>query len=363
MWVGMEDSSLDLLAAPEGQRLTAIPAGEPFELGSWQGLYASVQYRGQWGFLPAWRIRPADKDYFSRNLPIVIPTARYSYAQMMADMEKLKAAYPDLVTRSTVGQSGEGRNIPVLRLGDGKAKHQVLLQGAIHAREHMTAWLLMALADHGLSRGLPGDVCWHILPMTNPDGVAVSQSGALGATQLPIYQSDLAQGLTALDSAPSAARWKASAFGTDLNRNFPSGWETVQGPAAPSTQQYKGSAPFSAPEAQALRDYTLRCPFDVTLSYHATGSVIYYAYGKRQPVNRDSESLGRAVSAVTGYPLEGCDSVDGAGYKDWAMDALGIPSLTVEIGCQDAPLGENELYSIFARNQNVLPTLARWLER
>ena len=56
-------------------------------------------------------------------------------------------------------------------------------------------------------------------------------------------------------------------------------------------------------------------------------------------------------------------SVDGAGYKDWAIDTLEIPSLTIEVGCQEAALAEREIYSIFVRNYRVLPDIARWLQR
>lgn len=66
---------------------------------------------------------------------------------------------------------------------------------------------------------------------------------------------------------------------------------------------------------------------------------------------------------VTGYPLEESSSVDGAGYKDWAIDSLDIPSLTIEVGCGDTPLAQRELYSVFVRNRSVLPEVARWLQK
>ena len=68
------------------------------------------------------------------------------------------------------------------------------------------------------------------------------------------------------------------------------------------------------------------------------------------------------MGEVTGYPLAGSSTVDGAGYKDWAIDALGLPSLTVEIGCQEASLAEREIESIFVRNCHVLPAVALWLQ-
>lgn len=289
------------------------------------------------------------------------PAACYGYDRMNADILRLCNAYPDKVRTETLGTSEQGRKIPVLRLGMDNAKYQVLIQGAIHGREHMTAWLLMALAEYWLEKGLPEDVCWHVVPMSNPDGVLVSQSGRLDVGQREIYERDLARGLTALPPEGYAARWKANGLGVDLNRSFPAGWEPIRGPEAPSAERYKGKGPFEAAEAKALRDYTLSHSFDVTLSYHATGSVLYWEFGSRKEVNEASYALGEAVSAVTGYPLEGCASLEGGGYKDWVMDDLGVPSLTVEIGRQDAPLPEKEAADIFERNKDLLPCVARWL--
>ncbi|MBQ9858848.1 MAG: peptidase, partial [Oscillospiraceae bacterium] len=130
----------------------------------------------------------------------------------------------------------------------------------------------------------------------------------------------------------------------------------------PASAFFKGETEFSTAEARILRDYTLRYDFDVTISYHSSGSIIYWQYGDKQPVNDLSHQLGEAVNAVTGYPLIGSDSVDGAGYKDWVMNSLEIPSLTVEIGSEDSPLSERELYSVFARNYMVLPAIAGWLQ-
>lgn len=80
-------------------------------------------------------------------------------------------------------------------------------------------------------------------------------------------------------------------------------------------------------------------------------------------MNGESYSLAMAVRNVTGYPLEDSDSLDGAGYKDWVMEELGIPSLTIEVGCEEAPLAEREIYSIFERNLEVLPAIAKWLRQ
>ena len=84
--------------------------------------------------------------------------------------------------------------------------------------------------------------------------------------------------------------------------------------------------------------------------------------GNNKHVNKLSKSLANAVKEISGYPLDEGSSVAGAGYKDWAIDELRIPSITVEIGCGVSPLAERELYSIFMRNFRILPSVARWLQ-
>ena len=288
----------------------------------------------------------------------------YTYEQMQIDIAQLAHEYPTTLMVSSIGTSELGRDISALRIGNEDARFHVLFQGAIHGREYTTAWLLMALADYWLKNDIQsyGDVCYHIIPMVNPDGVTISQTSTLSIQQEAIYQHDKEKGYTTLNKAEYAAAWKANGLGTDLNRNFSTGWESITTRDVASSERYRGTSAFSAAETQCLRDYTLRYAFDATISYHASGSIIYYEYGSNQAANSESLSLAESIKKLTGYPLESSDGVDGAGYKDWAIDELGIPSLTIEIGCQDAPLAQRELYSVFVRNRNVLPEVARWLQ-
>ena len=69
------------------------------------------------------------------------------------------------------------------------------------------------------------------------------------------------------------------------------------------------------------------------------------------------------ISAITGYPVEGDTGTSFGGYKDWAIQAMGIPSLTVEIGTRSAPLPVEEFYTIFLRNREVIPEALMWLKR
>lgn len=365
-WTPNCDEFISLRSSPGGTTvLTKIPVGEKITFEKWYGKYALVSYQGTKGYVLANYIKPESDTYFPDCLTVVNPTAQYSYEQMAEDIARIQALYPDIVTCSVIGKSEEGREILVLQIGNPDAKHHVLLQGAIHGREHLTAWLSMAIADYSLSQHYfhSGTVCFHILPMVNPDGVIISQSEELGKAQRTIYENDKAFGYTGLDSAAYARVWKANAKGIDLNRNFPSGWDNSGQRKSPSSEQYRGTAPFSAAESKALRDYTLAFDFDATISLHSHGSVIYYQYGDKQEVNQQSKSLARFVERITGYSLEENDGTDGAGFKDWAIDELEIPSITIEIGCMDSPLPERKLYNVFARFQAIVPTVNAWIMR
>ncbi len=331
LWAANCEEFISLRPAPgSSDRLAKIPAGNTFTLETWVGKYAKVNWKGQEGYVLTGYIAPGE----NWPLALMLPTALYSYDQLLRDAQALAKAYPRQVTLSSIGISEEGREIPVLVLGNPEAEHQILLQGSIHGREHMTGWLLMAMAEAWLMEG-QDNVCWHIIPMVNPDGVTISQT--------------------------SISQWKANSLGVDLNRNFPAGWESLDSADTPGSQWYKGEAPLCAPEAAALAEYTTAHALDATLSYHASGSLIYWDYGTRQDVKAASLSLAKAVGAVTGYPAVESTGLDAGGYKDWAMEALGIPSLTVEIGCEEAPLAERECYAIFYRNRNVMNTVANWL--
>lgn len=344
--------------------LAKIPAGATVILQSWDGRYAKVSYGDKEGYVLSSYIKPEDSSYLGNSLSVVEWDTTYTYEQMQTDIAQMEQTYPNVLSVATVGTSELGREVPVLRIGQENARYHILFQGAIHGREHMTAWLLMALTDYWLAHDIQsyGDVCYHIIPMVNPDGVTISQTGTLTPQQESIYQNDKKNGYTSLSKSEYAAVWKANGLGTDLNRNFPSGWESITARAVASSEKYRGTNPFSAVETQYLRDYTLKYAFDATISYHTSGSLIYYEYGSNESAIAASKSLAEAVKMITGYPLERSGSVDGAGYKDWAIDALEIPSLTIEIGCEGTPLAQRELYSIFVRNRSVLPEVARWVQ-
>ena len=123
-----------------------------------------------------------------------------------------------------------------------------------------------------------------------------------------------------------------------------------------------GGARRPAREPRAGASYTRAVEPDATLSYHTAGSLIYADYaGASEVVNAASRSLVELLWAqAAGYPLEDSDDLDSGGYKDWAA-ALGIPSVTIELGYGDSPQRAGAYPTVRLRNESAPLVAAEWL--
>jgi len=358
-------SRLTLFSGPDEKAIPIgrLKKGEVVTVTGYSQCYARVRLlNGAEGYVISGYLKALQPDAFLQGTWIVQPRDPYTYLAMQQDMAALLAAYPDNMQLETIGTSRQGLPIPAAVIGEKDAPFQVLVQAALHGREHMTALIAMGQAEYLLQKGVPEGVCFRIVPMSNPDGAAISQTGQGGELQRKIRQADIAADHAAQEEGTSYYRlWKANAYGVDLNRNFDAGWEQIDTRPSPSREGFRGEAPFCEPESCALRDYTLLHLFSVTLSYHAMGSEIYYAFGSNSPTNETGRALGEAICRVTGYPLIPDSGTSFGGYKDWAIEALGIPSLTLELGSRPTPLPEEEFSSLWLRNRQVLFCVAEWL--
>lgn len=303
------------------------------------------------------------------------PDECYTYEEMMEDLELLSYAYPDFISVTVEGYSADNRAIPVVRFGNPEAGQVVLVQAAIHGREYMTTLLVMKQLETYAKEYASGrygektyqeifsEVALVVVPMTNPDGVSVSQlgtesirSGELRALVESFYERDGA-GVT---REYFYRRYKANARGVDLNRNFAYGWEEFGGAAVPAADRYKGTAPGSEPETQVLMQLTEREPVIAAISYHATGSVLYWDFGQTGELREKCFSLVETVHKLTGYRIVYAESEkqDEAGYCEWAVGVKGIPEVTIEIGTVAAPLPVSQFENAFAQNKNVPAAIA-----
>ncbi|MBQ9988818.1 MAG: hypothetical protein IJP30_03690 [Clostridia bacterium] len=335
-----------------GEEICTLASGDIVEVLGYHGPFARVRVQDQVGYLLS--------GILTKPLPafsVVKPTDLYTYTQMLSDIDALCERFPDTARSVSIGQSVLGRELPVLILGDESAQTHFLICAGTHGREHMTPLLVMAQADALLSAGVPENTCYHIVPMLNPDGVSIAQGLEMTEDLQAIYQSDLKQRRTKDDETTYFSLFKANAAGVDLNRNFDAGFGNGQLRDRPSYAVYPGKHPADQPESKALVVYTEQRPYKAVLTYHSTGSLLYWAYEHKGKLYTESEALTQLLHGQTRYLLEPPSGGSG-GYKDYVMEKLGIPAVTIEVGTRMCPLPAEEFVDIYLRNQNILPSLA-----
>ena len=231
------------------------------------------------------------------------------------------------VETGVVGESELKERIPYVFVGK-KNGNYMIVQGAMHAREHLTALLVVCLAKHLVKNShlnLDGGI--YFIPMTNPDGVRLCQEG-VGF----IRDKQRKSNLLTINGSSDFSLWKANADGVDLNVNFDAHWgEGVQNGYFKSSQNYVGKAPFSAAETRALAEFTERVKPLVTLSYHLKGEQIYWEFGQSGHRRHRDKRYADAIASYTGYQLVSGEGSVG-GYKDWCVEKLKIPAYTIEVG-------------------------------
>ena len=269
--------------------------------------------------------------------PLVKVAEKYTYDQMSQDIQELASRYSSLMKVNTIGTTLDGRNLYEVVVGNINAEKHVLIHGGIHAREYMTPLLIMKQLEYGLAfygtgsyegrllSDLFNKTAIHYVPMVNPDGITISQSGIGGIRSEELrrtieqcYQNDLAQGRTSAAMERYLNYWKANGRGVDLNQNFPADWEEVTSSDMPSYATYKGNT-----------------------------------------VSAQSQELANAVSAKTGYRLAG--SSGHGGFKDWLqIKENPIPSLTIEVGSVSCPMPLTEFTDVWNKNQEVWAAVLKW---
>lgn len=254
------------------------------------------------------------------------------------------------VETGIVGESELKQQIPYVFVGK-KNGNYMIVQGAMHAREHLTALVIVCLAKHLVKNSnltLDGGI--YFVPMTNPDGVRLCQEG-VGFVRDKQRKSNL---LT-INGGADFTLWKANADGVDLNVNFDAKWgEGTQNGFFKSAQNYVGKAPFSAAETRCLAEFTERIKPCVTLSYHLKGEEIYWQFGQTGHRRYRDRRYAQAISRYTGYPIVELKGSVG-GYKDWCIDKLKIPAYTIEVGSDkfDHPFPYDQLSTIVQQNLDL----------
>lgn len=249
------------------------------------------------------------------------------------------------------GKSVLGKNILATHLGDYNGT-QILIQAGIHAREYITTLLLVEQVRYLHNNDLVHNGGIYFIFLTNPDGAEIVLDG-INTVDCEITRNYL---ISANNGSTDFSQYKANINLVDLNTNFDADWGGgAQNVFCPNTENFVGFYPNSEREVQSLINFTLRTRPLLTISYHSKGNVIYYGFENQsaESIARD-QSIGEALSGVTGYPLIFTENSTG-GYKDWCINTLKIPAYTIEVGDVNLPhpIGVESLPEIYERNRDV----------
>ena len=269
----------------------------------------------------------------------------HNYSEMSNDILEVANAHPNIVSRFSIGKSYGNRDIWAVKISDNvntdEDEPEVLFLGLHHAREHltveMTLYILRLLAgNYGSDSQITNLVNSreiYIIFNVNPDG----------------GEYDIATGSYRSWRKNRQPNSGSSAVGTDLNRNYGYKWGCCSGSSTnPSSETYRGSAAFSAPELTRVRDFINgrvvggRQQIRTSITFHTYAEKILWPYGYTyadvpSDMTQDDHDvfvkMGQAMAATNGYTAEQSSDLyiaDGT-YDDWAYGAHKIFAYTFEM--------------------------------
>ena len=175
----------------------------------------------------------------------------------------LSVQFPDVATaakRLTIGHSVLGRPLVAMVKGHPETATRLLAIGCVHGDETAGIRVTRRL----LASAAPRKAALWIVPSLNPDGVAAGTRG--------------------------------NARGIDLNRNFPFGWQPLNG------LEYSGPRPLSEPESRAAWRLIRRTDPDVTIWFHQPFGLVDRSGGAPAIERRYAELVGLPLVRLRRYP-------------------------------------------------------------
>ena len=297
------------------------------------------------------------------SVPTTIP---YTYDILILNIQSFMIKY-NFLSFGTIGESVMDKDIPYIKFGNGPK--QLLCIAGTHANEWICCPLLMKFVEeYAIAYARGGKVfdrfakdifntaTIYIIPMLNPDGVDLV-TGALNKNSTEyINAKNIANNYPNIKFPDG---WKANILGVDLNLQFPAMWEQAkkikfsQGYTTYAPRDFVGNFPLEAPEAVALYDFTINHNFELMLTYHSQGEVIYWKFLDYNPPN--AFEIGKKFETLSGYPLQDTPYDSSfAGFKDWFIQTYNLPGYTMEVGRGTNPLPISQFDTIYKDNIGVL---------
>jgi len=220
-------------------------------------------------------------------------------------------------TISVIGKSVEGRDIIAYHYGAGVT--EVLFVGGIHGGyEWNTVLLAYQLMDSlkANPNTVPTNVKVTVVPVLNPDGL-----NRVVGTSTRFALSDISNSENVITSG------RFNGNNVDLNRNFDCDWQAIG--EWQSKTVSGGSAAFSEPESQAIKNYIETSkPKAVVVFYSAAGGI--FSSSCHNGVLPETNNLTNAYAKASGYPaFETFDFYATTGDMTNWLAKISIPSISV----------------------------------
>ena len=298
------------------------------------------------------------------NKKIIDSKQPIGYQTMMDIINTFGEKY-DFISIGYLGKSIFGRDIPLIKLGEGKRK--ILYVGSHHGSEWITSGVLLRFINEfcelyqscGNVEGIRPDILFKnteitVIPMLNPDGVELSVNGL---TKDNVLYDRL---LLMNNGQQDFSRWNANGRGVDLNHNYNFGFseykkaESEQGIPNGAPTRYSGEYPESEPETGYLCNYIrFQRDFCGALTLHSQGEEIYYKCGDYSPKN--AETIVKYLSGICGYTATSAQGMAAyGGFTEWFIKEFDRPSFTIECGKGINPLPIKDLPMIYLKLRRVL---------
>ncbi|MGZ4887066.1 MAG: M14 family metallopeptidase, partial [Candidatus Aminicenantales bacterium] len=288
--------------------------------------------------------------------------AYHSTLELETDLRVLERDHPQMAKVVELGETLEKRKLYALKISNNvsleEGKPAVLLVGCHHAREWISVEVPFLFGKYLLENyaGSPDiqnlvnrSEVW-IVPIVNPDGLEYT---------IHVYR-----------YWRKNRRFNADgSYGVDVNRNYAYQWgyDNVGSSPEPASDVYRGTAPFSEPETDAVRRLFLSRNFRAMISFHSFAQDILYPWGyvnAPTPEEAELDAIARTMSgliaAVRGTVYAygraaGLLYTTNGDTVDWVFGVSGIPGFTIELPPVDVEHGgffndEAAIGAIFGEN-------------
>lgn len=279
------------------------------------------------------------------------PDAGYrTPAEVEADVKRLAATYPKLVSYESIGKTVENRDIWAVKITSkedadgGTGKPVVYFNAMHHAREVMTTEVAFDIVENlaknyasnqKIKNWLDNLEIW-VVPQINPDG------SNMVWTKNNMWRKNARGG-----------------YGIDINRNYTYKWNACSGSSGSRTaDDYRGPSAGSEPETQAAMAFAKRIQPVFSISFHSYSELVIYPYGcdgERTATADVVETIGKKLASLLPRDSGGGTYTPGTSWETlYSVDGGDLDYLYHEVGTNPYVIEMN------SSSQGFQPAYSRW---